>query len=70
MEKELQPFHSVTDKIGCTLMWDSWTNVANTPLENVIMANPKGAYFHSALEYEGEGWCLYLQVLQVSTVID
>jgi len=42
------------DKTGGTMMWDSWTDCANNPLDNVIFSNPKGAYFHTALEYNGE----------------
>jgi len=51
---ELQPFMGHFDKTGGTMMWDSWTDCANNPLDNVIFSNPKGAYFHTALEYNGE----------------
>lgn len=54
MKRELQPFHEEFDKTGGTMMWDGWTDCTNRPLENVILANPKGAFFHAALEYNGE----------------
>jgi hypothetical protein len=45
--------HQQFDKFAGAMHWDGTTDISNVPLENVLLVNPRGPYFHSAVDSKG-----------------
>jgi hypothetical protein len=53
VEKNLTEYHQLFDKFAGAMHWDGTTDISNVPLENVLLVNPRGPYFHSAVDSKG-----------------
>jgi hypothetical protein len=57
IKQDLATFDMRTNKTGCTITSDGWSDAAGNPLVNVLQVNPKGAKFLYAINTTGNRKC-------------
>lgn len=53
-ERQVKPWHDRTLHTGCTICSDGWSDATNRPLLNILAVNPKGPFFLTAVNTQGE----------------